>query len=191
MVLPMAAKSGKTSAGVQNMKTIFLPVAAVIGFLFSALSAFAADQQENSAKNSKPPLTQEQLEAKFKATLTEATMTGRWWSVSKGKLGQEKEDKYTIVSVSKLNGDSWVIRARIQYGKVDMVAPVPVQVKWAGDTPVIVVDKLSLGEATYSARILVYDETYAGRWSGGDHGGLMNGVISHTKTESNDTKSEK
>jgi hypothetical protein len=110
-------------------------------------------------------------------------MTGRWCSVSKGKLGPEKEDKYTIVSVSKLNGDSWIIRARIQYGKVDMVAPVPVKVKWAGDTPVIVVDNLSLGEASYSARILVYDQTYAGTWSGGDHGGLMNGVITNKKSE--------
>ena|ERR1043166_8093354 len=143
----------------------------------------AAPANSQSSSDQKPKANQTDLEAKFKETLTEATMSGRWCSINKGKLGAEKEDKYTIVSVSKIQGDSWVIRARIQYGKVDMVAPIPVQVKWAGDTPVIVVDKLSLGEASYSARILVYDKTYAGTWSGGDHGGLMNGVITPTKKE--------
>jgi hypothetical protein len=162
--------------------------------LTAALSGAAAEGRADQAttavpnesqpeKGGNPPISRQELETKFKATLTEATMSGRWCSINKGKLGPEKEDKYTIVSISKVQGDSWVIRARIQYGKVDMVAPIPVQVKWAGDTPVIVVDKLSLGEASYSARILVYDKTYAGTWSGGDHGGLMNGVIAPTKKE--------
>ena len=160
-------------------KTLFSAGIAVL--LVSQIAIGADHEPAKEQPKAKPVLTQEQLEAKFKATLTDATMTGRWCSVAKGKLGPEKEDKYTIASVSKLNGDSWIIRARIQYGKVDMVAPVPVKVKWAGDTPVIVVDNLSLGEASYSARILVYDQTYAGTWSGGDHGGLMNGVITNNK----------
>jgi len=147
----------------------------LIGFI----SAHAADEKQDNAKPATVP-SQEQLEAQFKATLTDATMTGRWCIIKEGKLGQEKEDKYTIVSVSKLQGDSWIIRSRIQYGKVDMVAPIPVQVKWAGDTAVITVDQLKLGEASYSARILVYQKTYAGAWSAGDHGGLMSGVISPT-----------
>ena len=137
-----------------------------------------------------PNPDQEQLEATFKATLTKATLSGRWCAVlpdgkkSEGrlKLSPEKEDKYTIVGVSKLKGDSWLIRARIQYGKVDVVAPIPIQVKWAGDTPVIIVDKMSMpGGGTYSARVVVYENTYAGTWSGPDHGGLLNGVINHEK----------
>jgi len=140
--------------------------------------------KEATAAKEKPKLTQEELEAKFKATLTDATLTGRWCLVNKGKLTPEKEDKYTIVSVSKIQGDSWVLRARIQYGKVDVVAPVPVQVKWAGDTPVMIVDKLTLGEgAAYSARVLVYENTYAGTWSAGDHGGLLNGAITQAEKE--------
>jgi hypothetical protein len=175
----MRGKHEKLRPGQFMKKTLF---SAGIAALLISQIAIGADQEPTKEQpKAKPVLTQEQLEAKFKATLTEATMSGRWCSVSKGKLGPEKEDKYTIVSVSKLNGDSWIIRARIQYGKVDMVAPVPVKVKWAGDTPVIVVDNLSLGEASYSARILVYDQTYAGTWSGGDHGGLMNGVITNNK----------
>jgi len=57
-----------------------------------------------------------------------------------------------------------------------------VHVKWAGDTPVIVLDKVGIpGAASYSARVLIYEKTYAGTWSGGDHGGLLNGVITNRK----------
>lgn len=126
--------------------------------------------------------TPEVLEAKFKATLTKATMTGRWCAIKNGALGPEKEDKYTIVSVTKLGGDAWLINTRIQYNQKDIVAPIPVQVKWAGDTPVIIVDKIPVpGGGVYSARVLIYEHTYAGTWSGADYGGLLNGVITNEK----------
>ncbi|HWN94257.1 MAG TPA: hypothetical protein VNT99_04430 [Methylomirabilota bacterium] len=126
--------------------------------------------------------TAEELEAKFKATLTKATMAGRWCSIKDGALGPEKEDKYTIIGVTKMSGDMWIISARIQYNKKDMVVPIPVQVKWAGDTPVIIVDKLPMPTGgTYSARVLIYDRTYAGTWTGGDYGGLLNGIITNEK----------
>jgi len=129
-----------------------------------------------------PKLTQEELEANFKATLTKATFKGRWCSIKDGLLGPEKEDKYSIRSVTKIGGDMWLISARVQYGKNDFVAPIPVQVRWAGDTPVITLDKVSVGgSGEYSARVLIYQKTYAGTWSGGDHGGLLNGVITVEK----------
>jgi len=124
----------------------------------------------------------EALEAKFKATLTRATFSGRWCGIKDGQLTPEKEDKYTIVSVTKLAGETWIINARIQYGEKDFVAPIPVQVKWAGDTPVITLDNVGIpGGNTYSARVLIYNKTYAGTWSGGDHAGLLNGVITNEK----------
>jgi hypothetical protein len=97
----------------------------------------------------------------------------------------EKEDKYTISAVNKLGGEAWIIHARIQYGEKDFTVPVPVLVKWAGDTPVITVDGMAMpgGKTAYSARVLVYDKTYAGTWSGGDHGGLMNGIIISQKED--------
>jgi hypothetical protein len=67
---------------------------------------------------------------------------------------------------------------------VDLVAPIPVQVKWAGDTPVIIVDNIAIpGGGSYSARLLIYEKTYAGTWSGGDHRGLMNGLITNGKAD--------
>jgi len=130
----------------------------------------------------KPKLTQEELEVKFKTTLTKATLAGRWCGIKDGKLTAEKEDKYTIVSVNKLGGEAWIINARIQYGTKDFVAPIPILVKWAGDTPVLTLDNVGLpGGNSYSARVLIYDKTYAGTWSGGDHGGLLNGVITNSQ----------
>jgi hypothetical protein len=174
------------------MKTHIPVLAAVIGFALG-VPLFAQDAKKPDASDKpkdaptqssaeKPKLSAEELEAKFKATLTQATLAGRWCSIKDGQLGPEKEDKYTITGVTKLGGELWLINARIQYGKQDVVAPIPVQVKWAGDTPVIVVDKVPVpGSGTYSARVLIYEKTYAGTWTGGDHGGLLNGVITHQK----------
>jgi hypothetical protein len=116
--------------------------------------------------------------------LTKATMSGRWCSIKDGQLGPEREDKYTIIDVTKIGGEVWLVKSRIQYGKKDIVAPIPVRVKWAGDTAVITVDNVGVpGGGTYSARVLIYGKTYAGTWTGGDHGGLMNGVITNQKDE--------
>jgi hypothetical protein len=140
-------------------------------------------QDQPSAAPAKPAApaakpSQEELEAAFKATLTQATFTGRWCGIKDGRLTPEKEDKYTIVGVSKIGGEAWIINARIQYGTKDFMAPIPVFVKWAGDTPVITLDNVGLpGGNTYSARVLIHKNTYAGTWSGGDHAGLLNGLI--------------
>jgi hypothetical protein len=133
-----------------------------------------------SAEEKKNP--QEELEAKFKKTLTNATLSGHWSMVRDGKVSDPKEEKYTITGANKVFGERWLITARVQYLKNDYTAPFLVRVKWAGDTPVITVDDVGVpGGAKYSARVMIYDGTYAGRWSGGEHGGLMSGVIINTK----------
>ena len=119
------------------------------------------------------------LEARFRAIMEKATLVGRWCSVRDGEMGPEQEDRYTILGVTKVGGDLWLIHTRIQYGGRDFVAPLPVQVQWAGDTPVMVVDKLAMpgGTREYSARVLFFGDTYAGTWSGGEQAGLLKGVI--------------
>jgi hypothetical protein len=172
------------------MKFSAISIAACAALL-CADPAFAQDknaeankptQTPSQSSKENPSATSEELEARFKSALTKATMTGRWCSIKDGKLGPEKEDKYTITGINKLGGDTWLIHARIQYGKNDFNAPIPVQVKWAGDTPVLIVDKIPVpGGGVYSARVLFYEHTYAGTWTGGDHGGLLNGVIANEK----------
>lgn len=121
-------------------------------------------------------------EAKLIATLTNATMTGRYCGVKDGKLGPEKEDAYTIVGLKKLSGDQWQINARLKYGGKEIDLPLPAQVKWAGDTPVLILDKVTMGtNREYSARVMIYEKTYSGWWTAPDHGGLLTGVITNAK----------
>ena len=174
-----------------NMKTITLLVSLIATITVAqdtkktdAAAATEIKPKETPAPGSgeKSRPNTEELEAKFKLALTKATFSGRWCGIQEGKLTPEKEDKYTIVGLTKLGGEMWIINARIQYGEKDFVAPIPVQVKWAGDTPVITLDNVGLpGGNSYSARVLIYNKTYAGTWSGGDHAGLLNGVITNEK----------
>ena len=84
------------------MNSTLISIVTALGLLL-ARQAVAQDKP----KDRKPKPTQEELEATFKATLTKATMAGRWCSIKDGVLGPEKEDKYTIVGVTKLGGDAW------------------------------------------------------------------------------------
>ncbi|MEZ0217029.1 MAG: hypothetical protein ACAH89_07835 [Rariglobus sp.] len=119
-------------------------------------------------------------EAKFIATLTNATFKGRYCGIKDGQLTPEKEDSYTIVGVTKLGGDKWTINARMPYGGKTIDLPIPAVVKWAGDTPVMIFDKISMGTPrAYSARVMVYEKTYSGWWTAPDHGGLLTGIITN------------
>jgi hypothetical protein len=151
----------------------------VLVVVSSCTAVFAQEGKPvlNGSEKAAPP-TLNEAEKKFKELLTNVTLEGRWCSVKDGEMGPEKQDKYTIVSVGKVKSDSWIINSLMKYGDKEIVAPIPVEVKWAGDTPVIVVEKMTIPNGgTYSARVLFYGKTYAGSWTGGDHGGLLNGVI--------------
>ena len=162
------------------MRSPFLLCVLPLVTIFTFATAPLVRAQEASAPAA-PTASAAELEAKFQETMTAATMSGRWVLIKDGELGPEKPEKYTIVSVAKTGGDSWVINARLRYGQQDIVAPIPVQVKWAGDTAVIIVTNLTVpGGGTYSARVLIHDAIYAGTWSGGNHGGLLNGLITKT-----------
>ena len=166
------------------MKTILQVIAIALFALASSAQERipSASARPGDKASDKPQLSSEQLEEKFKSTFAQVTMAGRWCPIKDGKLGPEKEDKYTIVSATKTGGDNWIISTRIKMNQQEMVVPIPVQVKWAGDTAVIMVDKLPYpGGGTYSARVLVYEKTYAGTWNGGERAGLLSGIITREK----------
>jgi hypothetical protein len=152
-----------------------------------ALVAWVAAAQEASKPQAvtKPPPPQEELEATFKKTFTKATMSGRWCSLDEGKLGPEKKDRYNITSVTKVGKDVWLMNARIEYGGKELTVPVPIQVKWAQDAAVIVVDNFAMpgSENAYSARLLVHNNTYSGNWSGGDNAGMLYGTITQDQSK--------
>jgi hypothetical protein len=123
---------------------------------------------------------QAELEKRFQETLTGAVLTGSFTVAGQKSDKPHQPERYTLGKVAKLGGDVWLIQARIQYGERDVNIPVPVRVKWAGDTPVITLTDVSipgLGTA-FSARVLFYRGRYAGTWQHAEHGGHMFGTIS-------------
>jgi hypothetical protein len=135
-----------------------------------------AEQEPVKPKAPEPKLDQAKLEKKFGEALSGATLVGHF--TMGDNAGEPKEERYVINKVTKLKGDYWLFTARIQYGKKDLTVPMMLPVKWAGDTAVITVTDLGIpGMGTYTARVLIYGDQYAGTWSGGKRGGHLWGRI--------------
>ena len=120
------------------------------------------------------------LEAAFQSTMQNAVLTGSF--TVDGRPGA-KPERYEIGAVTNQGGGVWAIAARIAYGENDVTVPVIVEVKWAGDTPVITLDKLTIpGLGTFDARVLVHktgtkQARYAGTWQHGEVGGCLFGTV--------------
>jgi hypothetical protein len=144
--------------------------------LLFAASALAADPPEKDPAKPKP--TQAELEKQFGETLSGASLVGHFTATGKEEDKPLTEERYTLTKVSKLQGDMWLFQTRIQYNKHDVNLPLPLEVKWAGDTPIITLTDLAIpGFGTFTARVIIYRGQYAGTWSGGDHGGHLFGKI--------------
>jgi len=118
-----------------------------------------------------------ELEKKFSECLSGATLDG-YFTETPGDESKPRESKYVINKVSKIKDDLWLFDAQIKYGEHDVTVPIPLIVRWAGDTPVITLDKAGVpGFGTFSARVLIYDNTFAGMWSGERHRGELYGRV--------------
>jgi hypothetical protein len=137
---------------------------------------------------------QAQLNQGFAKLLTGATLSGSF-TVDRDRGDGEpakppREEEYTISSAIHLGGELWLITSRIRYGDVDATVPVPVAVKWAGNTPVITLDEVTLpGMGTFSSRVLFHGNRYAGTWQHDDVGGLMFGRV-QSKEDGDTQKAE-
>jgi len=124
----------------------------------------------------RPATTQDDLDRKFEDMMRGVTLVGRSSLLNSDKISGE--EKYIIEKVTKLTGETWLFQARFQWGSHDVPLPVPVTIKWAGDTPVITLTELAIpGIGTYTARVILYRDQYAGTWSGQKGGGQMFGKI--------------
>lgn len=154
----------------------------------AAVAGKRGDQEEAEAKKSE----RAELEQRFRESLAGVVLKGTWRMTTdlKGKspLSEPKEEKYSITNVEKIDGDKWVINARIQFADKDVTIPVPVRVVWAEDTPIITINELTMPMlGTYSARVMVYRGYYCGTWFGPNYGGVMSGEITRpTEQESTD-----
>lgn len=136
---------------------------------------------------------QAKMEAEFSAMLKGATLKGTWAAVGPAGLGEDNKDGYQVVEAKKVKGDKWVLVSRFNYKGQQLDIPVPVDVKFAGDTAVMILNNLPTGDgATWSARILFHEDVYAGSWweSTKKKGGILSGIVSR-ETEEKDTEKEK
>jgi hypothetical protein len=155
----------------------------IVGLLLSAAPLVA----QEAAVKAEP--SQEELEQKFAEKMSGATLVGQFTVTGLKDDKPLAEDRYTLGTVKKLKGDLWSFEARIEYGGRDVKLTLALPVKWAGDTPVISVTNVAFpGLGTYSARVVVYEDQYAGTWGGKDHGGTMFGKI--VKDQPADAKPE-
>ena len=120
------------------------------------------------------------LETQFQETMANAVLTGSF--TVDGREGA-KPERYEIGAVTNQGDGLWAIAARIKYGANDVTVPIVVEVKFAGDTPVITLDKLTIpGLGTFDARVLVHktgtkQARYAGTWQHDEVGGCLFGTV--------------
>ncbi|MEQ8209009.1 MAG: hypothetical protein RH917_04190 [Lacipirellulaceae bacterium] len=117
-------------------------------------------------------------------TLSGAALVGRFTDSSKAD-GLPTPERYELAAVKHLGNNQWLFKARIRYGEHDVTVPLTLPILWAGDTPVITVDKAPvIGLGQFDARVMIFRDHYAGYWSGGDHGGHLFGkVVRERKAE--------
>jgi hypothetical protein len=133
-----------------------------------------------------PKVALDEKEQAFADLLNKSVMVGRFTFDRNGDdVAGDHDERYEIQSATKVSDHHWIVNSRIKYGKLDVVVPVPVEVHWADDTPVLCVTDLEipLVGSEFTARVMFFDGRYAGTWRHGKVGGLMTGRIEHSDDE--------
>jgi hypothetical protein len=133
--------------------------------------AVQVDRRENIAKREKA----------FTDLLTGCVLVGQF--TIDGKPLSPKPERYEIKSVAKIEGNMWLITARIKYGQVDADFPISLPIEWADDdTPVMILDDLTIPLlGTFGGRVMFHGDRYVATWQHGKVGGHMFGRIERAK----------
>jgi hypothetical protein len=178
---------------------IALTFALFLAFGVSSLvSAQEAKATQTDSKTETQPANQEAsaIDEETQALYDKLAkyLTGTRWKGKFTVTGMDKdptEEQYEITKAVKAEeGDYWNLIARIKYGKNDTTIPLPpLEIKWAGKSPVITVDKMVIpGMGTFDARVLIRKGKYAGTWAHDAVGGHLFGTI--TRIEDDKQKDE-
>jgi hypothetical protein len=158
-----------------NVRRPFLTAIILLPSLLAATSRASAD--ESTGADAK------QIAA-LEKTLSNAALVGNFTTTGKDDNAKLSPERYELGEVKHLDKDLWLIPARIKYGEHDVMLPLTLPIRWAGDTPMICLDEMPIpGFGTFTARVMIYRDHYAGFWSAPDHGGHLFGVIERGKKE--------
>lgn len=163
--------------------TVRLPLVAALCLGFAA--PLVAQEPAKPAGASPTP----EMIKKLTEELTNVKLIGTF-TISGREDAAPKPEEYTITSALKLpDGDVWLIKARIKYGGKDVTLPLPLEIKWAGDTPVITLTDLEIPTlGTFSSRVVIYEGRYAGTWQHGKVGGHLFGRLEKVDADKPDAK---
>ncbi len=158
---------------------ILLLVLANLGNCCSAQDSAKAPADETASDQASEVTAEEKaLHDKLSKYLSGTKWTGQFTIDGKDEA---KTEHYEILSAEKGEiGDYWNLVARIKYGGHDATLPLPpIEIKFAGKTPVITVDEAFFpGFGKFDARVLIRKGKYAGTWKhSGGVGGHMFGTI--------------
>lgn len=148
-----------------------------------AYMAIAQPEHDDSVAQSPSTSVLSEMERNelFAKQLSGVKLSGHF-SISGEKETELSTEEYELQGVMHVKGEFWLFQARIRYGDHDVTLPLTLPVRWAGDTPVICVDKMGFpGLGTYSARVMIYADHYAGFWTGGDHQGHLFGIVKKSR----------
>ena len=117
-------------------------------------------------------------EEKLRAMVSNCLLDTRWCTTKNGKMSEEYQDTYSIQSATRKGKEQWTINVLVEVLGRNVAVPIPVRLSWAGETPVVTLEKVSVpGLGSYSARVLLYENTYAGVWSANGRAGMLHGTI--------------
>lgn len=121
--------------------------------------------------------SQEERDQAFQKQMDGVALVGSW-TVASDATKQVREERYEIASVAKQENGLWLFKARIVYGKHDLTVPLLLRVEWAGDTPVITLTDFTIpGMGTFTSRVLIFRDRYAGTWQHDAVGGHLWGRV--------------
>ncbi len=168
---------------------------ALVCLIFSAGSAFAQEATkapttgsvksapQDSAPQEKAPQDKAR-EQKLADYLSGVKFVGSFTVTGSAERPPEPESYYILSAEKMDDGDWWKLTARIKYSTYDLTVPMAMEIKWAGETPVITVDQMAVpGMGTFDARVLIRKGNYAGTWAHDQVGGQLFGRLEKMTAE--------
>jgi hypothetical protein len=128
---------------------------ALVCLIFSAGSAFAQEATkapttgsvksapQDSAPQDKAPQDKAR-EQKLADYLSGVKFVGSFTVTGSAERPPEPESYYILSAEKMDDGDWWKLTARIKYSTYDLTVPMAMEIKWAGETPVITVDQMAV-----------------------------------------------
>ena len=158
---------------------------ALVCLIFSAGSAFAQEATKAPTTGSVKSAPQDKArEQKLADYLSGVKFVGSFTVTGSDERPPEPESYYILSAEKMDDGDWWKLTARIKYSTYDLTVPMAMEIKWAGETPVITVDQMAVpGMGTFDARVLIRKGSYAGTWAHDQVGGQLFGRLEKMTAE--------